>query len=69
MIKKMENFENSLIPDGFDYDQILSFSKESREKLKKYLPRSLGQASRIDGVRASDISILMVYLEKNRKQN
>lgn len=67
MIKKMENFENCHIPEDFDYDQILSFSKESREKLKKHLPRSLGQASRIDGVRASDISILMVYMEKQRK--
>ncbi len=67
MIKKTENFESCLIPAEFDYDQILSFSTESREKFKKHLPRSLGQASRIDGVRSSDLSILMVYMEKNRK--
>ena len=68
IIKKMENFENHLIPEEFDYDQINAFSAESREKLKKHLPRSLGQASRIDGVRASDVAILMVFIEKHRRK-
>jgi len=67
-IKKMENLEQYLIPEDFDYVQISALASEAREKLIQHKPRSLGQASRIDGVRASDISILMVYLEKLRKK-
>lgn len=57
----LEN-ENKLIPEDFDYWKITSLSKESREKLSRIRPRSLGQASRISGVSASDISILALYL-------
>ena len=69
MIKKMENLEQILIPEGFDYGQVPALSTEAREKLINFLPRSLGQASRIDGVRASDVSILMVFIEKARRKN
>jgi tRNA uridine 5-carboxymethylaminomethyl modification enzyme len=41
-----------------------ALSAESREKLQKYKPRSIGQASRIPGVTPSDISVLLVYLKK-----
>lgn len=57
----LEN-ENKIIPENFDYWKISSLSKESREKLTRIQPRSLGQASRISGVSASDISILALYL-------
>ncbi|MGQ9820058.1 MAG: tRNA uridine-5-carboxymethylaminomethyl(34) synthesis enzyme MnmG [Candidatus Kapaibacteriales bacterium] len=57
----LEN-ENKLIPENFDYWKISSLSKESREKLSRVRPRSLGQASRISGVSASDLSILALYL-------
>ncbi len=63
--KEIELFlqnENRLIPDNFDYWKINSLSKEAREKLSRIRPRSLGQASRISGVSASDISILALYL-------
>ncbi len=57
------NNEHKFIPDNFDYNKITSFSNEAREKLIKIRPGSLGQASRISGVSASDISILSLYLK------
>ena len=61
-----EVFENIIIPDSFDYNTIKALSNEGREKLIKFHPRTIGQASRISGVSNADISILMVFL-KNRK--
>jgi tRNA uridine 5-carboxymethylaminomethyl modification enzyme len=65
-LKEIEYFndnENKKIPDKFDYNRLTSLSKEALEKLIKIRPASLGQASRISGVSASDISILSVYLK------
>lgn len=61
-IEKFQAQESKMIPDSINYDSILSLSKEAREKLKRIRPQSLGQASRIAGVSAADISILTVYL-------
>ena len=61
---KMKNMEDILIRSDFDYDRVSSISSEAKEKLKNIQPQNLGQASRISGVSASDISILMVYLTK-----
>jgi tRNA uridine 5-carboxymethylaminomethyl modification enzyme len=61
-IDKFERFETYSIPENFHYDKVKSLSTEGREKLKKVLPRSIGQASRISGVTPADISVLMVYL-------
>jgi tRNA uridine 5-carboxymethylaminomethyl modification enzyme len=60
-MKKLEKVK--LKPD-FDYKQITSLSAEGMEKLTSIKPKTLGQASRISGVSPSDISILMVYLNK-----
>lgn len=62
--EKMIALENRKINPEFDYSQITSLSSEAREKLLKIKPSTLGQASRISGVSASDVSILMVYLNK-----
>jgi tRNA uridine 5-carboxymethylaminomethyl modification enzyme len=56
--------DNLLIPKDMDYDTIISMRFESREKLKKIRPETLGQAGRISGVNPSDISILQVWLRK-----
>ncbi len=64
MIAKMEKYENNLIPLTLNYSDINALSAESREKLKQYKPRSIGQASRIAGVTPSDISVLLVYLKR-----
>lgn len=62
-IQKFLENENILIPKNFDYSKIKSLSMESREKLERIRPVSLGQASRISGIRVTDLSILLVHLK------
>ncbi|MBY0542105.1 MAG: tRNA uridine-5-carboxymethylaminomethyl(34) synthesis enzyme MnmG [Sphingobacteriaceae bacterium] len=64
IIAKMQKMEDKNINPDFDYNKLLSLSKEAREKLLKIKPRTLGQASRISGVSPSDISVLMVHITK-----
>ena len=61
MADKITRLENLLIPSDFDFDKVESLSIECRQKLKKYSPRTIAQASRISGVSPSDISVLLVY--------
>ena len=63
-IRKFQKLEWLKIPPGFDYDGVDGLSSESREKLKAITPLSLGQASRISGVRSPDIALLMIVLGK-----
>ena len=60
--KKQLSMENLRLKPELDYKKINSLSSEGREKLSKFQPSTLGQASRISGVSPADISILMVYL-------
>ena len=62
-IASFQTLEKVRIPKGFDYDAIVALRFESREKLKKILPETLGQAARISGVNPADISILSVWLK------
>ena len=64
IVNKMQRMEDKDINPNFDYSQLVSLSKEAREKLLKIKPRTLGQASRISGVSPSDISVLMVHISK-----
>ena len=68
-ITKAEKSERQLIPQDLDYDIISALRNESREKLKKIRPESLGQASRISGVNPVDIAILSVWLKKVRTRD
>ena len=61
MADKIMRLENLMIPEGFDFDRVESLSIECRQKLKKYAPRTIAQASRISGVSPADISVLLVY--------
>ena len=61
MADKIMRLENLYIPEGFDFDKVESLSIECRQKLKKYSPRTIAQASRISGVSPADISVLLVY--------
>jgi len=61
MADKIMRLENLIIPDGFDFDRVESLSIECRQKLKKYAPRTIAQASRISGISPADISVLLVY--------
>ena len=58
---KMVRLESLRIPEGFDFDSVSGLSIECRQKLKKYAPRTLAQASRISGVSPADISVLLVF--------
>jgi tRNA uridine 5-carboxymethylaminomethyl modification enzyme len=62
LVEKMNQLENLLIPDNFNYSKLVSLSNEARQKFIKIQPRTLGQASRISGVNPSDVQILMVYM-------
>jgi len=63
-IEAFERSEHLSIPEQFDFGGVRSLSKEGKEKLERVRPRSIGQASRIGGVTASDISVLMVSLKR-----
>ena len=63
-IEKTKIYEDMTIPKDFDYGEIKSISNESREKLLSILPETIGQAQRINGIRPTDISILLVYLKR-----
>ena len=62
MFDKMNRLEELALHDSLDYSKINSLSIESREKLTRLRPRTLGQASRISGVSPSDISVLLVHM-------
>ena len=61
MADKIMRLENLIIPDDFDFDRVESLSIECRQKLKRYAPKTIAQASRISGVSPADISVLLVY--------
>ena len=61
MADKILRLEKLSIPDDFDFDKVESLSIECRQKLKKYSPRTIAQASRISGISPADISVLLVY--------
>lgn len=70
-LRQVEHFkklENKLIPDSIDYLEITGLRKEAMQKLDKFKPRSIGQASRISGVSPADISVLLVYIEQFRRK-
>ena len=58
---KISRLEDLTIPVGFDFDKVAGLSIECRQKLARYQPRTIAQASRISGVSPSDISVLLVY--------
>jgi tRNA uridine 5-carboxymethylaminomethyl modification enzyme len=64
LVNKMKTLETYRIKDSFDFLQIRALSAEARQKLTKIRPTTIGQASRISGVSPADVSILMVYLDK-----
>ena len=59
---KLRRLENVKLPKDFDFHSIQSLSYESREKLNKYQPETLGQASRISGISPADINVLAIFL-------
>ena len=68
-IEKFKRLEDKKLSENIDYSQIEGLRIEAKEKLKKFRPLSIGQASRISGVSPADINVLLIYLEKHRRRN
>jgi len=65
-VEQFRKLENKKIPDNIDYMTVPSLRIEARQKLEKFRPISIGQASRISGVSPADVSVLLVYLSQFR---
>ncbi|MBM3207749.1 MAG: tRNA uridine-5-carboxymethylaminomethyl(34) synthesis enzyme MnmG [Chlamydiae bacterium] len=65
-ISKLENIETTAIPHGIDFKSIKGLSNEAKDKLTKFSPSTLGQASRISGISPADISVLMVSMYRQQ---
>jgi tRNA uridine 5-carboxymethylaminomethyl modification enzyme len=63
---RLDRKRNQKIPNGLDYDKIAGLRSETRQKLSSLRPTSLGQAAGISGITPSDISILHIWLNRNR---
>ena len=68
-IEKFKKLENRKLSENFDYSIIEGLRLEAIQKLNQIHPASVGQASRISGVSPADINVLLVYLEKKRREN
>ena len=66
-LKKEIVYYAKLLDENLDYEKIKGISLEGRQKLNKFKPHSIGQASRISGVSPADISVLLVYLQQKNK--
>lgn len=68
-VEKFRKAEVCRIPDGFDFSTIRELRFEAREKLTRIAPRSIGQAQRISGITPADIAIVLLYVERRRRQS
>lgn len=66
-VERFEHLEKIRLPEDFDYSNLSGISREIREKLMRFKPLNLGQASRISGVTPAAVSLLMVYLRKAKQ--
>lgn len=68
-VEKLQSLENKRLSEALDYSSIAGLRLEARQKLSEIRPRTVGQASRISGVSPADINVLLVYLEKMRRES
>ncbi len=68
-VEEFDKLENKGIPDHIDYDDVTSLRLEARQKLKALRPSSIGQASRMSGVTPADVAVLLIYIEKYKKES
>ena len=66
-VEKFKKLETKILPENIDYENVKGISLEGRQKLNKFKPHSIGQASRISGVSPADISVLLVFLQQMNK--
>ena len=65
-VEKFKKLETKILPEDIDYETLKGISLEARQKLNKFKPHSIGQASRISGVSPADVSVLLVYLQQRK---
>ena len=68
-VEKFKKLEKKRLPEQIDYSTLKGLSLEARQKLNKHKPLSVGQASRISGVSPADISVLLIFLEQQKRKN
>ena len=68
-VEKFKKLEEKKLRENINYDELKGLSLEARQKLNKIKPLSIGQASRISGVSPADISVLLIYLEQQKRKN
>ena len=68
-VEKFKKLEEKELAEDIDYEELKGLCLEARQKLNKFKPTSVGQASRISGVSPADISVLLIYLEQKKKEN
>ena len=67
LLHSQEHLDNLELPADFDYMDLRALSYEAREKLNRVRPLNLGQAGRIDGVRAGDLAVLVVFVKRRKE--
>ena len=67
-VEKFKKLEKKTLSENICYSDIKGLSLEARQKLDKFKPISVGQASRISGVSPADISVLLIYLEQLKRE-
>ena len=67
--KALENADKIIIPEGFDPSAVKGILIESKQKLAKIKPKTLGQASRIPGLTPSDLQLILIHIEKFRREH
>ena len=67
-VEKFKKLENKKLSESIDYNELKGLSLEARQKLSKIKPLSIGQASRISGVSPADVSVLLIYLEQQKRK-
>jgi tRNA uridine 5-carboxymethylaminomethyl modification enzyme len=68
-VERFSKLEKKQLPDDLEYDEIRGLTREAMQKLKLMLPSSIGQASRISGITPADITVLLVHLEKRKRED
>ena len=68
-VEKARKLEDKILSENIEYSKILGLRLEARQKLDKFKPISVGQASRISGVSPADISVLLIYLEQEKRKS
>ena len=67
-VDKFKKLETKILPDDIDYKNLKGISLEASQKLDKFRPNSIGQASRISGVSPADVAVLLIYLEQRKRR-